>query len=64
VNFLLDLRMRSNSGRSADGIGTEKARTSPPLGDGKVILFSEKSMQFSVSVPPSAHAVLYRDQGR
>lgn len=46
VNFRLVLRRRSNSGRSADGIGTENARSSPSLGAGKVILSSLKSMQF------------------
>lgn len=46
VNFCLVLRRRSNSGCSADVIGMENARSSPPLSAGNVIMFSLKSMQF------------------
>jgi len=58
INFCLDLRRRCNNGRSADGIGMENARSSPPLGDGNVILFSTKSKHSTGSrVSRSRHPV-------
>jgi hypothetical protein len=47
VNYCFALRRCSSNGRNAEGIGTENARSSPPLGEGNVILFSLKSMQLS-----------------
>ena len=49
-------------GFGAVGIGIENARSSPPFGEGKVILFSVKSMQsrgirVSLSLQPVCRAI-------